>query len=67
MTVDEDFSFICDLCDRPALSFKPGTAPRVECGIMTDRGEPGERVCREHLFMQKGETQRVLIFDSKGE
>lgn len=63
MTVDEDFSFICDLCDRPALSFKPGTAPRVECGIMTDRGERGERLCPGHLFLQRGEAQRELFME----
>lgn len=56
-----NFSLGCSHCDRPALSFKPGTAPRVECGIVTDRGEPGERMCREHLFLQKGEAQRELF------
>lgn len=59
----EPFSLTCSHCDRPALSFKPGTAPRVECEIMTDRGERGERTCPEHLFLQKGEAQRELFVE----
>lgn len=58
----ETFSLTRSHCDRPALSFKPGTAPVVWRDIVIKRGERGEILCREHLFMRGGEAQRRLNF-----
>lgn len=55
------FSLTCSYCDRPAMSFKPGTAPRVECGIMIDRGEIGERRCANLVLSKNCMGQRDLF------
>lgn len=60
----DGFSLTCSRCDRPAFSFKPGTAPHVEFEIILNPGERGEILCQEHLFLQSGEAQRQLFADS---
>lgn len=65
----DGFSLTCSYCDRPAFSFKPGTAPRVEFEIILNPGERGEILCHEHIFLQRSEAQLDLFsfFINNGE